>query len=186
MSTEIVKLDAKAMASRIISALAGGLVNAAKIYQEYLDNGGDPMELRKYAPVSPSMWSLLSDVASGRIDPRITALPVCIQSAVRQLPAGEQAAIIDSGVDVLAADGSAIRVPLGELTKVQASQAFGVGIVRSASEQAAYLKAMVPGSVSVAPARSTTPYDVRGNRLVINEPVTLTVSDLHRILGMMG
>jgi hypothetical protein len=178
------RIDPASVAQQIVGALSGGLVEAARIYRQYVEDGGDPMALRRHVPLGASVWSTLDDVATGRIDPRVMCLPGRVQSAVRMLPAKEQTELIDSGIDVLAGDGSAIRVPLVELTADQADVAFDHGRLRSISAQAAYIHRAVPKVQE--PDKPRAQFEVRAGKLVVYQPVTLSVSDLHRILAQMG
>lgn len=182
--TALVKLDPKATALQIVAELANGLVRSAEVYRRYIEAGGDPMELRRYAPVSADLWRTLDDVASDRIDPRALTLPGTAARAVRLLPRVTQSSVLDHGVEVLAADGSTIRVPAAELTAQQSAQVFGPAGIRSASEQAAWVKAQLPPSS--IPKPPPVQFEVRGGKLRVYVPVELSASDLHKILAQMG
>ena len=182
MSTAI--MAPRDVARQIVEALAGGLQAAADVYRRYLEAGGDPMALRPHVPMSADLWRTLDDVAAGRIDTRTLCLPGRAASAIRALPKTTQTEILDGGVDILAIDGSTIRVPVAQLTAAQTAQAFGPNGLRAASEQAAWLKAQV--SPAPPPTRHAAQFEVKRGRLVIYEPVELSMSDLHRILAQMG
>lgn len=182
--TELVKIDAMATALQIVQALASGLQAAAKVYRDYVEAGGDPMELRRHAPVSADLWRTLDDVATGRIDTRLLVAPAAVARPMRLLPKVTQAAMLDNGVEVLAADGSAIRVRVHELTAAQAAQVLGPNGIRSISEQAAWIKANT--AAAALPKPPPVQFEVKGGKLRIYGPVELTVGDLHRILAQMG
>ncbi len=183
MTKALATINPATTAQRIIEALAGGLQKAAAIYREYVEGGGDVAELRRAAPVSADLWRTLDDVACGRIDVRVMCLPAKAGTAIRQLPVAMQRNILADGVELLAADGSSIRVPVNELTSDQAAQVFYREGVRTLSQQAAYVKA---NTVSEEIKPTPVPWEVRGGKLRVYQPTELTASDLHRILGQMG
>lgn len=166
--TALVKLDPKSTALQIVAELANGLVKAAGVYRRYIEAGGNPMELRRHAPVSADLWRTLDDVASDRIDPRALTLPGTAARAVRLLPRVTQADVIDHGVEVLSADGSTIRIPAAELTAQQSAQAFGPSGLRTASEQAAWVKTQQAASANVVVKAQSRPYDIYRDRVVIH------------------
>ena len=184
MTKALVKIDAKATATRIVEALAGGLQAAADIYRDYVAQGGDPMELRRAAPVSADLWRTLDDVATGRIDVRALCLPGAVCRSVRLLPKVTQSSIIDKGVDVLATDGSSLKVRVNELTAVQAAQVFAHDGVRSPAQQAAWLKEQTTSHP--LPPKTHVQFEVRRGKLVVYEPCELSMADLHRLLAQMG
>jgi len=181
-TAELVKIDPKATALRIVEALAGGLTKAAELYRQYVADGGDPMELRRHAPVSSDLWRTLDDVACGRLDVRTITLPGRVYNAVRLLPKAAQAAVIEKGVEVALPGGDMIRVQAPELTGEQARQVIGPDGVRTPSEQAAWIKKNV-ATAKLAPA--PVQFEVKGCTLRIYQPCALTVHDLHRILAQM-
>jgi len=182
MSTKIAKTPAQT-AMMIVEALAGGLSKAAQIYKEFVDAGGDVVALRQSAPVSADLWRTLDDVATGRIDVRVLCLPPKAANAIRLLPPTMQKNVIETGVEVLTSDGTSIKVPVAEVTAKQAEQVFYKHGVRAVSQQAAWLKATKPSAELPRPA---VPYEVKAGKLRVYEPVELTASDLHRILGILG
>lgn len=181
---ELVRIDPRATAQQIVSELGKGLQSAADVYRRYIEAGGDPMELRRHAPVSADLWRTLDDVATGRIDVRLLAAPGTVGRALRMLPKVTQTDAIDNGVELLASDGSAIRVRVHELTSAQSAQVFGPNGVRTVSEQAAWLKGQLPPSA--IPKPPPVQFEVKGGKLRVYVPVELSASDLHRILAQMG
>ncbi len=184
MKSQLVTIDPKTTATKIIESLSGGLRNAAEVYRQYVADGGDPMELRKHVPVSASMWRTLDDVATGRIDVRVLCLSAHASSAVRLLPPTTQKQVLDTGVEVITDDGSTIRVPIQEMTPDQARQAIGSGEIRTASQQAAYLKTLKPKDPPKA--KPVCQFEIKGKKLRVLSPVVLDMSDLLRIIGQMS
>ena len=141
MTRAITKMDPAATAKRILDALAGGLTEAARIYREYVEHGGDVMALRAEARISTAAWRHLDAVALGRVDPRVfLAANASTASALAALPVHMQQQVCDEGVEVLSVDGTALRVNVADLTVEQARMVFGMGAVRDLAAQRAYLE----------------------------------------------
>jgi hypothetical protein len=181
----LVRLDPEQTGLRIVEALAGGLTKAAAIYRQYVEDGGDPMALRRHVPLSGELWRTLDDVAAGRIDVRVCCLPGRVAGAVRALPAQTQTTIIDKGVEVLADDGSGIRVPVQELTPDQTAQVFGPDGVRNVAQQAAWQR-IKNATPSNPPMRPHVSFEVKRGKLLVYEPVELSAADLRRLLSEMA
>ena len=183
MSRAIASIETATIAQQITEALAGGLIKAAQIYKQFVDDGGDAMALRDASPLPAQVWANLEDVATGRVNPKLFLLPANTARAVKRLPITAQTEILDNGVELLAKDESQILVKTKELTPGQAKQVFGQNGVRTISEQAAYIKANIRQPVVI---KASTVWEIRKGKLVVLRPTELTMAELHNILAQMG
>ena len=169
------------MAQRIQEALAGGLVEASSIYREFVDRGGDPMELREHIQMNSAMWRMLDGVAMGVIDSRVFLMPMHVQRSLLKMPIKAQELYIEKGVDVVSDDGSALKVELQDMSQATARIAFSAEGVRSIKQQAAYVK-----RPTQAVSKPLAQWDIVGDKIVFHVESTLSRLDLLRILEKMG
>ena len=155
---KIAKIDPKQTAERIKQALVTGFEEASKIWVEYLDAGGDAVECAKELPLDAPALAVLEEVGRGEVDLGVYLLPIHTQRHLRRLPASEQRQILKDGVEVLASDGSSLRVSVGDLTREQASVVFGGSSgIRSLPSQRAYIESKATEKVVVKEMRDKSP-----------------------------
>ena len=180
--TALVTIDPETVAQRISDAIAGGLTEAARIYRDYVEQGGDVMALRASRPLGTVIWNALDDIACGRIDPRLPAMSATTQRALRVLPAKAQSDIITNGIEVLADDGSALRV---SIDSVQARQAIGKDCVLSLAEQAAAKKAPAKAEQS-KPVRLSDGYEFKDKKtIILHTPLGDVILTRHDLMNMI-
>lgn len=194
-ATAVASVNPSEWADRIVSALAAGLVKASEILKEYIAKGGDIMALQGATPINPDVWKQLSDVASGRVDPRLFSYSWEVIRALLPMPREMQTKIIDEGFDVLSTDGSALRVSLKDATKTQRTIAFARDHIRTLPEQKAVASTLLAPPPPPAGSRayvyaSRAPegkaqIEVRGGKVYIVGSAVLTAADLLRFLGLI-
>lgn len=177
-----VNVDARETARRIVEKLDGGILSAAAEYREYVQKGGDPWELRKYAKLGTGMWRTLDDVACGRVDVRAVVLPPKLQAVTRRLPVRKQTDILDNGVRVALADGHSV-VKLTDMTNRQIRQVFFGGGIRTLVQQRAWLREQE--DLKAACPEPKVPFEVKSGLLFVYRPWAFTAEDLKNILLQM-
>ena len=188
-STAMVPFDYSSYVERMKRALLLGLTNAAEVYRECMEAGGDPMALRDQMTMSRENWNILDQIVNNTLEPEILLLPARVIRALSKLPIQEQRRLLKEGVDLAAVDGSAIRRPLKQLTPWEKKVAFTAEGVRTIQEQIAFIKVIGPNT-ELEPLRpDPLPYEIVGKkgsrRLNIMLPVQLTVKDLARFMKML-
>lgn len=156
--------------------------DAAKVYVEAID--ADEEAANEFKAAFPGIphgaWAGFEAVGRGWLDRRLLWGGGNAAGALKRLPLSQQSKSLDRGVEVLAADGSALLVKVEDMTNAQIKQAFASDHLRNLSEQRAWLESK--RQKDTEPPSVEMPYEVRKGRLVVNEPTTFTRQDIARIL----
>jgi hypothetical protein len=178
--------NAKDAGEAILQSMAGGLIEAAKKYRQYIENGGTDAELRAALPnIGSVLWNTLRAVADGRLDPRAIATGMDSQAGLSMLPISEQRKALDCGVEVLAVDGSALTVQVSAMTKSQKKQVFCGTHMRSLAEQRAWIESERRKEQAHKPKEANAQFEIRKGVLNVKVACSLTRMDLISILGKM-
>lgn len=137
--------------------------------------------------ITPGTWRRLEALGNGTLDPRLVAGVSAAGAILRRLPVAAQREALDRGVPLLLTGGDSLTVAVDNLTPAQARQVFAGDHVRDLAAQRAWMEAnpaQVP-AVSV-PAASAPAWGVKGGKVVVARPCTLTRLDLARMLAELG
>lgn len=178
---------AREIAKRITAAM-GQMVEAARLYAQALDQfGSDEVTgaLYEIAPDVPSMfWVRLELIGREQLDHRLLFGGQRVDGKLRKLPLSQQRAALDTGIAVLVDEGDHLLVQPSDLTPVQIQQVFAGDHIRSLSEQRAWVEIHRPREAAPEPYQE--PYVVRGGKVEIRRPVTLTRKEIARLLEQMA
>lgn len=186
MELTTVSTIAQEIAHTINQAMAD-IGRAAEQYAQALDDHGDAIknELLQIAPAVPALfWNRLEQIGRQQLDRRLLHGETPAARKLRRLPYSEQRAALDTGVELLTADGDTLLVQVDCMTPRQAKQVFAADHIRSLPEQRAWLEDAI--AQTEPPQPYSEPFAVRRGKLEVHRAVTLTRSELARILAEMS
>jgi len=134
-TTAIAKVDPKVWARKIEGVFSKSADNAGKLYNQYINNGGDVVALRTESSLGDGVWKIVSAIASGRVLAAVFVLPEHVRNALMRETPEVQQQLMDEGVDVLTADGSPRRTAVRILTWEEQRMVFGNDGVRTQPQQ---------------------------------------------------
>jgi len=167
-----------------------GIVKASEIYVEAIDQ--DPRNADKFREafaewVPSSAWSQFEAVGRKWMHPRLIMGGVSDRkksSAIKRLPYSTQERVFNrERFDLLTADGDTLKVDLLEATADQTRQLCNGSTIRTLSEQRAWLESRATESVTTE--AEVLPYVVTGGKVTFRRAVTLSRSELKRLLTEM-
>jgi len=102
-----------------------GIESAARIYAEFLSNGGDQNELKRYVTLDRTILRTIHMIQSGTLSIKAAGFKIAFQRALCRYSLAEQDNLCDNGVDVLVGTQT-IRMHLdsGEFTPRLIQQVF--------------------------------------------------------------
>ena len=139
--------------------------------------------------ITPGTWRRLEALGNGTLDPRLVAGVSAAGAILRRLPVAVQREALDRGVPLLLAGGDSLLVAVDNLSPAQARQVFAGDHVRDLAAQRAWLEAnpaQAPAVASGAGGVVAPAWGVKGGKVVVSRPCTLTRLDLARMLAEMG
>jgi len=123
-------------ARRINAAYVSGIESAARIYAEFLSNGGDQNELKRYVTLDRTILRTIHMIQSGTLSIKAVGLKICFQRALCRYSLAYQDDLCDNGVDVLVGTQTIrMRLDSGEFTPRLVKQVFTHERVRTIAEQ---------------------------------------------------
>lgn len=157
--------DPKQAAEAIRHALGNGLREAARVYRQFIEAGGNVTELRRLAQLSGEYWRAIEGIANGD-DPLLYVVSAPVRQQLRLVPHATLAQLGRDGVPVMDYNGNVRRVPLAELGPNQAALALDGPHVRTPEEQSKILAERK--ARETANTRPVQPYEVYTDRVTFN------------------
>jgi hypothetical protein len=157
---------------------------ACEVYvQAVTKNPALEAEFRAAFPqISESGWANIELVGRGAMDYRLLWEGGKARNRIKLLPPSRQAAVLDSGVELLAKDGSELKVKVENLNPKQVEQVFGGDHIRTLPEQRAWIEAQ---ATPMPPVKAETVAEVKGKELVVSKPCRMSRRDLLMFLAQM-
>jgi hypothetical protein len=139
----------------------------------------------RYPQITQTFWTRLELVGSG--DMHNTLLLDSSQGGdrLRRLPVGQQELAINNGINVLSADGTALRVDYKNLTSDQIRMVFAGDHIRTLSEQRAWVESNKVIRPRHEPKRVAAPLSTRGDTLRVGD-TEITLAEAARMIGIDG
>jgi len=163
------------------------LLNSSKIYVKSIDADKNAKELFREAfpKLSNTAWSRIESVGRGQMHYTLLCDTSPSAEKVRKLPYSDQQNVIEYGVEVLATDGTVLKVKAENLTADMSKQAIAMDHVRDISEQKAYIESRK----TIASLQAQKPKDlwqVKNKLLQVHAPTAFTRQQLMSILQDIG
>ena len=164
-----------------MSATAENMKKAADVYVGAIDEFPEAKEAyRELCPQVPeNVWSILERVGRRQMHESLIFGGGVAQSRLRMLPYSEQKRVMEDGVEVLAADGTALKLSADKLTTPLVRQVFIKGHVASLAEQKAIQETT---KIYEKPQPVINDWETKRGRVIFYRPCELTRKDLLRIL----
>ena len=166
-----------------------GIVTAAEVYVEAIDE--DPRNADEFHEafadcVPPSAWAQFEAVGRKWLHPKMIMGGVSNRkknAAFKKLPYSVQERIFEhERFELLTKSGDTLKVDMLEATPEQVQQLCNKGIVRSVSEQRAWIEDQ---KVDTAEAVEVLPYTITGGSCVFRRSTKLNKVEMRRILQEM-
>jgi len=155
---------------------------AATVYADAVD--ADPDLINAFKEAFPGIphgaWSGFEAVGRGWIDRRLLWGGGKASAALKRLPISQQSSALNSGVEILSSDGSALTVKVEDLSKAQTMQVFTGNHIRTLSEQRAWIEDRRQAKSD--PPVLLLPYEIKRGKVIVRQPTTFTKRDLVRML----
>ena len=162
----------------------GSWVSAGKIVVNLIDEGNNTIQgISEKCNIPAIIITKLEKLGRGLLLPELLLATYPAASSVQRLSAPIQKQVIDGGVEVLIESGESLHVKAENLTPLQCKQVFDAGAIRPVAAQRAWVESEKMESSIRAVKTVTAPYEVRGAKIIINGPCSLTMKDLHRMLS---
>ena len=163
------------------------LLQAGLIYVALLEQNPKVADqiIEQYPALSRGALSRLERIGRGQYFHRLEFVSGPGVSALRKCPLSEQVRYFSEPIPVLepgGQEGNHRLIPVNELTREQAAQAFNGNRLRSLSEQRSWL-AKTP---RLAPVEIQEPYVLGRGKITFREPVTLTAAQLANLLSQIA
>ena len=176
-------VNAPEVARLIVEKLSDGIISAAAVYREYVQDGGDPKELRKYASIGDRLRRTLDAVACNRIDVRALVLAPALRAALLRLPVKKQADVLDNGVRVAIAGAPSVIVRVSELTADQIGQVFYRGGIRTIAQQTVWRRERE--ALNEARRQPLPRFEIKAGLLWVHRSTTFRLDEIREIQAEM-
>jgi hypothetical protein len=165
------------------------IVQAGKTYVQAIDTYPNAARVfsAKFPMLNEEVWRRLELVGRNKMHYLLLIDSSPAADRLRTLTYEDQQKAMNDGLDVLAKDGSSVRVAANRLTPDMAEQVIVKGHIRNLAGQKAFLEDRKP-KTSVSISDPTIPMEVVGTRLVIyprRTKLTLNAARLEAYLTQM-
>jgi len=160
---------------------------AARIYVKAIDKDAAAKQaFREQVPEVPyTAWTSFEKIGRGQMHDKLLLIGGRVQTMLKTLPYSEQVDALDNGIDVLLHDGTTMRIMPESLTQSQVSQVFENGNIRTIEGQRAWMESRRDYDLPYARVPKNSGYTVEGVVLVINAPMSFSITELKDILKRM-
>jgi len=168
-------------------------LRAGEMYVKMLEEDPDVADriAAQFPDLSPSVLSRFEEIGRKQLHPRLVLLSGVGPRKLRQMPYSQQERYLNEPIDMLVMDGDTqdvLRVDVRNVSAPVSKQIFAGDHVRSIPEQRAYIEAVrqiEAARQSDTDALASSPWKIRGKRLIVSEPCVIDKSEVHAIFSAL-
>jgi len=181
-STDIVNAVIETITKGMANIHANIQTMAAACHSALRDNPGiAAIIIERHPEIPMGFLRKLDKIGAGQLDHRIL-LGVPFGSVLERMPISEQRKAIDSGMELLTANGDTLRVKVSTIDRSQADQIFAVDHIRTPEEQRAHIESgrTMAKMISQAKRSVSVAWEInkRTRKVVVLGPCEFGIADL--------
>lgn len=166
---------------------ADALEEAGKILIEMIDEDASVKEriMEQHPEITEDVLETFERIGRRQLYHRLCLLEAAGIRALKKCPYSEQVKYSTEPLPMLLMGGAGeqLAVPVQALTPEQVRQVFGPHRVRNLAEQRAWMENQ---RAKPQPLEKSKPYTLAKGKITFHEPVTLSTSDMARLLSEMA